>query len=238
MALSEYFRILRRWGWLFLLTVPLTVAAAYVFSKVQTPIYRSTAFVSVQPARPDFGLTQSAKTLLRSYVLVIDTETFAQKVIDRLQLDMLASELKGNVTIASDESRLAIQIDVKHTDGNVANDIARAWADEFRAWRDVQNAAARREDKVDAILVDDPRYAQFRPNTRANLLAGAILGGMLGAVAIFLVEYVQSGVIRSSADVERMLDLSVLGTIPPGEPAAPPANGPPHACQRSPGHPL
>ena len=213
MSLTEYFRILRRWGWLLALAMVLTAGAAYVFSKVQTPIYRSTVVVNIQPARPDFGLTSSAKTLLRSYVTVIQTETYAQKVIDTLKLDRTAGDLLGHVTIASDDSRFVIQIDVRDPDGNVANDIALAWANELKTWRDVQNAQVNITDKVSAVIVDPPQFALYSPNTKINVLAGAILGLLLGAIIVFVVEYLDAGVIRSSNDLDR-LDLPVLGAIP------------------------
>jgi capsular polysaccharide biosynthesis protein len=47
-----------------------------------------------------------------------------------------------------------------------------------------------------------------------NVLAGAVLGGLLGGVIIFVLEYIESGVVRSPQDVERVLGLSVLGAIP------------------------
>ena len=212
MSLTEYFRILRRWGWLLVLATLLTAGAAYVFSKVQTPIYRSTVVINFQ-GRPDLGLTQAAKTLLRSYVAVVDTKTFAQKVISAKQLDRTASDLLSNVTIASDDSRFVITIDVNDANGNVADDIATAWADEVRAWRDGQNAKELQPDKVDAVIVDPPQYALYRPTTKINVLAGAILGLLLGGVIVFIVEYLESGVIRSSEDVDR-LNLSLLGAIP------------------------
>jgi len=212
LSLTEYFRILRRWGWLLVLATLLTASAAYVFSRVQTPIYRSTVVINFQ-GRPDLGLTQAAKTLLRSYVAVVDTQTFAQKVINAKQLDRTASDLLSNVTIASDDSRFVITIDVKDVNGDVANDIAALWANEVVAWRNDQNAKELQPDKVEAVIVDPPQYALYRPTTKINVLAGAILGLLLGGVIVFIVEYLESGVIRSSDDVDR-LNLSVLGAIP------------------------
>jgi capsular polysaccharide biosynthesis protein len=223
MPLSEYFRILRRWGWVVVLMALVTAGSAYVFSKAQTPIYRSTVFISVSPSRTDLGLTQSAKTLLRNYVLTIDTETFAQRVINELELDRTAASLKNDVTIASDDSRFAIQIDVKDTNPDTANDIDRVWADLVVSWRDEQNANVRNEDKVNAEVVDAPRPSLFRPNTRVNVLAGGILGVLLGCLMVFAIEYTEAGVIRSPEDIERALSLSVLGAIPPGEGDSPPA---------------
>ena len=212
MSLTEYFRILRRWGWLLVLAALLTAGAAYIFSKAQTPIYRSTVVVNLQ-TRPDLGTTQSAKTLLRSYVTVIDTETFAQKVIAAKQLDRTAADLLSKVTIASDDSRFVITIDVKDANGNVANDIAAEWANDVVAWRNEQNAKLTIPDKVEAVIVDPPQYSLYTPNTKINVLAGSILGLLLGGVIVFAVEYLESGVIRSSDDMDR-INLPVLGAVP------------------------
>lgn len=217
MALSDYFRILRRWGWLLVLMAILTAASAYGFSKLQTPIYKSTIYIGVQPSRLDLGLTQSAKTMLRYYVAVIDSDTYAGKVIDLLQLDRTPAALRGDITIASDDSRFVIQVDVKNANGDLANDIAQKWADLFVQWRNSENAKVRREDRVEALILDAPKYVLDQPKTSVNVLAGAILGFLLGAVVIFVIEYLDAGILRSSQDVERALSLPVLGAIPTGE---------------------
>jgi len=217
MALTDYVRVLRRRGWIIALLAALTAVSAFVFSAVQTPVYKSTIYVGVLPARPDLGLTQSAKTLLRLYVSVINTETFAQKVIDAKQLDRTAADLLGDVTIASDDSRFVIQIDVEDPDPAEANDVAQKWAGFFIQWRDDQNAVARREDRVEAFVLDPPRPALYRPQNTINTLAGAILGALLGGVIVFVLEYIESGIIRSPQDIDRMLALPVLGAIPLAE---------------------
>ena len=223
MPLTEYFRVLRRWGWVLALATLLTAGATYVFSKAQTPIYRSTILVGVQPTTPDISLTASAQSLLSYYVSVINTATFAQKVIDDLHLDRAPADLLHNVTIAADDSRFVITINVDDSNGDAANDIANAWAGEFKSWRDVQNASELQTDQVDALILDAPKYALYRPTTRVNVLAGAILGLLMGGVIMFVMEYQEAGVIRSSDDLERDLNLSVLGAIPlaEAEPAQP-----------------
>ncbi len=220
MSINDYLRILRRWWWVLLVLAALTAGSAYIFSAAQTPVYTSTAFVGVQPSRPDFGLSQAAKGLLRYYVTVIDTEKYAARVIDRLQLDLAPGQLLADSTIASDDSRFVIQIEVENTNGDTANNIARVWAEEFRAWRDAENASVQREDQVAAVLLDDPRYGLDRPKKAINTLAGGILGLLLGGAIVFVVEYREASVIRFAEDVERSLALPVLGAIPPAEAAA------------------
>lgn len=216
MSLTDYVNIIRRRGWIVVVLAVLTAASAYVFSSVQTPIYKSTAFVLVSPARPDFGLTSSAKGLLRSYVAWMTTRSNAQKVINdpALQLDLSADALLGQVTIASDDSRFIIQIDVLNGNGDLANDVARKWAELFVQWRKDENAKIRREDSVDAALLDLPQYSLHRPNKTINTAAGAILGVVLGAVVIFALEYLDAGILRSPSDVERALAVPVLGALP------------------------
>ncbi len=216
MAFTDYLRILRRRGWIILLMAALAAASAFVFSRLQTPVYKSTIYLLVKPSRTDLGLTQSAKTLLRSYVKWLDTRSNAEKVINdpELQLDRTADSLKSDVTISSDDSSFIIQIDVKDPDPATANKIAQKWAALFVQWRESENANVRQEDWVTAEVLDAPVIVRYRPQTAVNTLAGAILGGVLGGVIIFVLEYLESSVVRSPQDVERVLGLSVLGAIP------------------------
>ncbi len=214
MELQDYIRILRRRGWIIILLVLMTAVAAFAFSKLQTPVYKSSVDILIQPARTDFGLVQSAKLLLRSYVSWMNTEVRAQQVIEQLQLDRTPGDLRSDVSFASDESRLVIQITVEDPSGDVANDIARVWRDLFVQWRTEENSKLRKEDQIDALNLDEPVYGLSRPKWKINVLAGAILGALLGGVLVFLLEWVESGVVRRPEDIDRFLGAPVLGTIP------------------------
>lgn len=217
MPLTEYVDILRRRGWVMILLAAVTAASAYVFSTLQRPVYQSTVYILVQPARTDFGLTQSAKLLLRSYVSWMNTRSNAQQVIDLLQLDTTPEALLGDVTIASDDSRFVIQVDVENENGDLANDIAQKWTDLFVQWRQDENALQRREDHVGALQLDSPRYVLDQPKTKVNVMAGGMLGLLLGGVVVFWLEYMDAAIVRSPNDVERGLGLPLLGAIPAGE---------------------
>jgi capsular polysaccharide biosynthesis protein len=218
MPIQTYLRILLRRGWIMILLAIITAVAAYGFSVVRertAPVYKSTIKILVQPQRTDFGQAQAAKTLLRSYVAWMDSDYRSAEVIDALKLDMTPGQLRSDVTIASDDSRLVIQIDVEQPDGDRANDIALAWANQFRTWRDQENQKVRREDRIEAQIIDDPRYSLSEPNKKINTLAGAILGMLIGISIVFVLEYLEAGVIRSVEDVDRSLSLPLLGAIPP-----------------------
>jgi capsular polysaccharide biosynthesis protein len=212
--LSDYLRILRQKGWLIILLAVLTAAAAFGFSKIQTPVYESTLRLLVQPARTDFGQAQAAKQLLRGYVQWIRSSYRAGAVIDELKLDMTPPQLLSDVEVASDDSSFVIQIDVENSDPDLANDIARTWGNVFVQWRIDDNATQRKEDRVDVEFIDDPQAGLSSPKTRINTAAGAVFGALLGVVLVFGLEWLESGVVRRSEDVERYLDIPVIGSIP------------------------
>jgi capsular polysaccharide biosynthesis protein len=220
MQLQTYFRILMRRGWIMILLAVITASAAFGFSTImeqKAPIYKSTIKILIQPARSDYGQAQAARDLLRSYVAWMDSNYRAAEVIDILELDMLPADLRSDVTFASEASRLVIQIDVEHPNGDVANDIAREWANLFLEWRDEQNATVLREDRIDAFILDDPIYVLDSPKTKINTAAGAVLGFLVGLAIVLVLEYLEAGVIRTAEDVDRFLDVQVLGAIPPAE---------------------
>jgi capsular polysaccharide biosynthesis protein len=215
MAFNDYVRILQKRWWIILVAVVLTAGSALVFSELQHPQYTSTAEVIVSPARPDFGLTQSAKILLRSYMTVANSKTWAQDVIDELRLPMTPEGLRGNTHFAAEGDRMVIKIEVEDYDGDQANDIARTWANLLVQWRNEENAKLRKEDRVDAILRDPPSYGQsWPPSSKIMLAAGVVFGLVVAGVVIFFMEWFEAGVIRTSRDLERQLDLTVVGAIP------------------------
>jgi len=213
--IQDYLRILRQRGWIILLAMALTAASAFVFSKLETPVYRSSIEISIQLARPDLGLTQSAKWLLNSFSATMWSERYAQEVIDRLDLMRTAKDLKGDVTFAADDNRLVIQIDVDDYDGEQANNIANTWAQLFQEWRNEQNARQNKEDRVFAEVIDPASYRQLRPKTAINVAAGGIFGLVVGAVIVFILEWLEAGIVRLPKEFERETGLTVIGVIPP-----------------------
>ncbi len=214
MELRDYLRILRKRGWIIILLTLMAAAAAGGFSQLQTVEYKSSISVFVRPERIDNGTLLATKQILRGFVAYIDSLNFAQLVINAKGLDMKAAVLKPKVTIASKDEDYIIQIDVVDTDPAQSEAIALEWANQFVQWRDQDNLKQQKADRVDANIVQLPTTGKFRPQTTLNVVAGAIIGLLLGVGIVFFLESIESNILRSSDDVERMLSTTVIGAIP------------------------
>jgi capsular polysaccharide biosynthesis protein len=221
MQLREYARVVWRRGWIILLIAAVGAVGAFGFSKLVTPIYRSTMTLSAVPARPDYGLSLTVKDLLHNYSQQIITTRLVQEVIDKLQLDIKPEKLKSEVTVAPDEANLLIVIEVKDPLQANAPKIAQALADAFVLKHSQDNLVIDQRDRILVDLHDGPTPVdQFFPNTRINVVAGGILGAVVGFFTVFLLEYLESANLRTAEDVEKALGagVTVLGAIPPFTP--------------------
>jgi capsular polysaccharide biosynthesis protein len=215
MELRAYLDILRRRGWIILATAALAAALALGLSMVQTKTYRATARISAVPARPDWGLGNSAKDLLRNFVNNIKTHDMANQVIDRAQLDMSSYDLLEKVTVSAEPENFIIRIDAKDPDPEVARLIALTMANEFVDERVAYYQTQDKDNRIEVKLVDSVIDAPiYRPRPLMNALAGLLLGGLIGALIVLLLEWMASDVLASVESVERTLKLPVLGAIP------------------------
>lgn len=214
MEFRDYIRILRQRGWIIIVLALLTAVAAYGYSRIQTPVYESTLRLLVIPSRTDFGQAQAAKTLMRGYTQWMNSSFRSAQVIDELQLAMTPDQLLGDVAIASDDSSFIITLEVENTNPDVANDIARTWGNIVIQWQEENNAKLRKEDRIGIEFVDRPKAGLKSPRVRINTIAGAVMGALVGLILIFVLEWVDSGILRRSEDIERYLEVPVIGTIP------------------------
>jgi len=213
--LKEYLTILRKRGWIIVLTALLTAIAGLAFSRFEEPMYRASIQVRVEPARIDWGNVNAVKTLLRSYQVLIYSAEIAQKVINRAQLDMTPEQLLSQMQVQPDESNFTIRIDVENRDPEVARVIAETTAQVFIENREQWNQKQRREDRVDVSIRDHVRHVPLiRPKPKMNALAGGVLGILLGVLIVLLLEWIEADILRTPEAVERTLGMATLGAIP------------------------
>ncbi|MBC8100939.1 MAG: hypothetical protein H7Y11_15975 [Armatimonadetes bacterium] len=212
MNLLDILRILARRGWIIVLLALFAAGSAYLLTREQTPVYRSTQLVLIQPSRADLGLSVAIVNLLNSYALYLNSSLRAQEIIDQLQLDTTAGELQSRVAVKADTLQLSIQIDVEDSSEAQANRIATGYGLLLKAYRDNINQTQRREDRIDAVIQDIAKASLARPRLTINAAAGGVLGLLVGGVIVFILELIESSVVRRREDLERALNLPVLAT--------------------------
>lgn len=215
MTLNEYWRIIRRRGWIVLAAMLLTAAAAYGISYFQNEMYRAAVEVSTVPARPDWGLGNTAKDLMRNFTANLKTPEVASRVIARAQLDMNPYQLLEWTQIEPDSSTFTIKIQVRNPDGEVAKLAALGYADEFYEERTAYYAQQDKRDRIEVKLRSrDIGYEQIEPKPRVNAIAGAVLGLLLGVGVVLALTWMEADLLRTVSATERALGLPVLGAIP------------------------
>ena len=213
--IQEYSGVVRRFGWILILAVILTATLSYGVSFLQEEMYRATVHVSTVPARPDWGLGNTAKELMRNFVRNLSTFEVAEEVIDRAQLDMHPSDFLRLTNIASEPSTFTIEIEARSRDKIVSEVMALTLADYFVDERTAYYAQQDKRDRIEVKIVSRViEGARYQPQPLINTMAGAVLGFLLGVGLILLIVWIESGFLRTPDSVERTLDLTVLGAIP------------------------
>ncbi len=218
MELREYWRIARRRGWIILLVAVVAGVAALGISRIMPETYKATIKLSVNPARADWGLNQATKDLLRNYVLNIKTHGMTQKAINEAQLDMTTDQFLANLDVSDDAANLSITIEAVSREPEVARLMAQRLADVFVEDRVQWNNEQDKRDRIYVEKVDDIRHVPLAsPNTKLNVVAGAVFGAIVGGIIVFFLEWLGADILRTSADVAAAVGVTVLGTIPAEE---------------------
>jgi capsular polysaccharide biosynthesis protein len=220
----DYGRLIVQRGWVLALCALLSAGAMGLVSRAQTPVYRSTYQVLIEPARTEQGVSAGQRSLLGSVVVALHTTETAAEIIAELGMGISPLALKNGTRIGAVPDQMLIRIEVDDTDGEFANIVARRWGDKLIQQRNRLNADLNERDRILAIPQDAPRYALYRPRTAVNMALGGLGGLVLGVLIVFGLEYRQNRRITSRDDVP---GLPVLACVPAHTPLSS-SQGDPH----------
>ncbi len=217
MEFREYWNVAVKRGWIIILVAVVAAVAALGVSMLMSETYRATIQLSANPARADWGLNQATQDLLRNYVLNIKTHNMTQQAIDIAQLDMSTYEFLADLDVSADSSNMSITIQAESHDPEEARLMAQTLADVFVEERRQWNAEQDKRDRIYVEKVDDIRDVPLAsPKKTFNMAAGAVFGAIVGGVIVFILEWLQSDILRTVADVEKVVGAPALGSIPAG----------------------
>lgn len=147
--------------------------------------------------------------LVNTYLVVVRSDNFLEKVADRLGDGTTASAIKGMISCSQIDETLAFQVNVTSSNPQRAADVANAIAETCPS-------EIVRVLKVGGVEVID--YAKVptspsSPNLKKNVLIGLIAGLALSFVFFFIKEMFDTRIITSK-DLEKDFSIPVLGSIP------------------------
>jgi receptor protein-tyrosine kinase len=221
--LQDFIKIIRSHWVTVVATTAITVLGAIAYTLLTTPLYeaKTRLFVSTTggggtSASDLFQSGRYSQDRVLSYSQLLMGESLAQRTIDRLDLDLTASQLKESVTAKAKPTTVLIDVTVRDPSPVQARDIANSLSDEFVLMAkelETPSEGARPEARV---VVEQratvPEYPVV-PKKSRNLALGVIVGGMLGLGVAYLRDLLDNTV-KTQETLEEITGTGVVGYIP------------------------
>ncbi len=180
-----------------------------------TPIYQSSTQLLVNQAKGDQpiynpGEIQTNLQLINTYNVIIKSPAILDLVKKDLDLDMSTEQLDSKITVGSQKDSQVLAITVQDPDPNMAADIANTTANVFQ--REIVKIMNIDNVSVLAKAEVKENASPVKPQPILNIAIALVVGLMAGVGLAFLLEYFDN-TIKTEQDIERHLDLPVLGAI-------------------------
>ena len=190
-------------------------SAGYFGTKVLIDkVYESSAKMIVN-TRYDSNATvtndqiNSAKSLVDTYAIIVRSRTVLEPVMKALDIEQEYDDFVNSVTVSSVDGTQVMNITVQNTDPQLAHDIVVQIAN---------TAPTIIMDTVEAGSVKTIEYPvvaseHVSPSASMNAIILAMLG-MIIVIAIVLLQFILDNRFKNTSDIEKHLDLPILGIIP------------------------
>ncbi|MCB2289984.1 polysaccharide biosynthesis tyrosine autokinase [Clostridium sp. CS001] len=211
--LKDLFNIIRKRIILMLLiTISLTLAVGILSFYGIKPLYEAKCTIIVGKDSTD-KITQSEvimyQDLIKTYIQIAKSRVVAENAAERLNLGLLAEEFMSNAYITPEADTQIINIAYKGETPEIAAERANALTKSFveESQKLLPSGSTKIMDK--ALVPVTP----ITPNKKLNIAMGFLIGLMLSFGVVLLIEYLNS-TIKNEDDVQRYLNLPVIGLIP------------------------
>lgn len=216
--LTELLRYLGKHAHLIILAGIFCALLAFVGTSLfVTPQYTSTTKMYVLTKQGnDSSVTysdiQTGTQLTKDYIELAKSRSVLQEVIDKLQLDESVESLSGKVTAATPENTRILSISVEDQDPIVAKNVANTLRDAVS----VQIKSIMEAESVNTVEEANLPTETSSPSLKKNLAIGGGIGIII-ALGILLILFIKDDTIKTPEDVERLVGLNVLTSIPNAE---------------------
>ena len=204
----------KRWKIIALTTVLATVVSGIFSFFVISPTYEASTkiFIGKEGAESE-GYNSSDvsmyQNLIKTYSELIKTKDLVNKAIDNSEYDLSVNNVLNGITVNTLTGTQILQISYQSKSPSIAKNILESITNEFitKAEELVPNGNVKILESVE--LPKNP----VAPNKTMNIAIAFILGMMVGFGIVFLLEYLDN-TYKNKEQLEKDLDIPVLGVIP------------------------
>ncbi|MYB75793.1 MAG: hypothetical protein F4X83_01565 [Chloroflexi bacterium] len=216
LRLQDYTGVIRRRYWIVLVLALVAALTAYFYSSRQQPVYQAGASVLVTPNVIDYWTMGAVERLLNTYVGHLRTGEVAQRVVDRMELDVSPDTVLGGLRTAIVSNSYIVVIQVESTSPQQAVHAANGFAYELvRLTQSEQSSGPDGDIFVQARVFDEASNAvQIGPRVRFNVAVALVLGVIAGIVLALVSEFLDARV-RLRREAEQILGVPIVACIPP-----------------------
>lgn len=223
MELREYINLIKRRLWILVLTtIFFAVFMCIYVNYFSDNIYESitTLYVGKQTHEQTSALYDDllmGQTLVKDYREIAKSKAVSNQVVSELKEEGKLAEhfdpgsLAGKISINLRGDTRVIEIKVEDTHPERARDLANTVAEVFKF-------KVKELVEIDNVeIIDEANLPEInkptKPKRAHDIAIASFIGILTGLGIIFLIEYLDN-TIKRSEDVEKYLELPVIGTIP------------------------
>jgi capsular polysaccharide biosynthesis protein len=224
MELRRYLRLIRQRLALVIVAIIVGVVIGYATTS-RTPVYTATGEIyvgSLDLGQDTAQLYAQAgfNEVVATFADMIPSPVIAQKALDKTHIHLYAGQLAASTTATVVSGTNLIDVSVTDTKANdairLANGVTKAFVAQIAAY---QSSTA--STSAQGQVPNEPAYV-FQSATAAvqtssglskKVLLGALFGLVVSVLLILLLDYLDL-TIKSPEELERRVDLPVLGIIP------------------------
>lgn len=215
-SLKELFSTLRKRLNLIIIICLLAVMISAVISYfILTPIYQASTQILVNQSKSEENLYNTSQVqtnlqLINTYNVIIKSPAILDIVREELSLKGTTEELTGKITVQSEQDSQVVNVMVQDESpvnaAKIANKTAEVFEKEIATIMNVDNV------KILAKATVEENPTPINPNPPLNIAIAFVVGLMASVGLAFLLEYLDN-TIKTEQDIEKMLELPVLGVI-------------------------
>lgn len=215
MTAVEVLRALRERWWVLVAATVVAAAAAYIYVNLPwvEPRWRSSVLIQAT-GRLDYGNFLALEKELRPLAEQVRQLGIMREVDRNLHTDLPPERMLDRTKAEPVQDSGQIRIDFEDPDPRRAEQVGLEIADVYVRQHNADEQGKLREERVILSILDRPPDAVLTwPLTRLIVPAAAALGLVVAGAILLGLLYVDDS-IRTAQDVQRYVQLPVLGTVP------------------------